>query len=135
MVFGNPGQPGFPPFYPNFCQKLKIFFHVLRWTIWQLGNQTIVFLSPIYFHFILVLFPSMYHSLFSELLPPFISHLSSFFGSPFQAIPPLLFYHDCKIFPRRSSANLFVRNLWQINSVRHALFSCRDKSSVGKIYF
>ena len=137
MVFGNPGQPGFPPFYPNFCQKLKIFFHVLRWTIWQLGNQTIVFLSPIYFHFILVLLPStiLYSlSCFPLHLPPFFIfwRLTLSSHSPSASFH---FYHDCKIFPRRSSANLFVRNLWQINSVRHALFSCRDKSSVGKIYF
>ena len=83
--------------------------------------------------------PPIYHSLFSEL-PPSL-HLPPFFifwrltlssNSPSASFH---FYHDCKIFPRRSSANLFVRNLWQINSVRHALFSCRDKSSVGKIYF
>ena len=76
--------------------------------------------------------PPFYHSLFYELPPPSISHLSSFF---WRLTLSFHFYHDCKIFPRRSSANLFVRNMWQINSVRHALFSCRDKSSVGKIYF
>ena len=154
VVFGNPGQPGFPPFYPNFCQKLKFFFNVLRWTIWQLGNQTIVFLSPIYFHFILVFLPStILYSL--SCFPPssptsFIfwltlsSHSPSAFLSWLQDFSAAII---CQPFCQKSAANKLCPSRtffmpWQIigwqniflTNVGQTASNCRVASHEYKFY-